>query len=141
MATRMFDTGRSHCKRPVTVPVMNYGIGPPPAKPPVARADLIWSIIMLILTFAGGAVAAFVGLFVMAFTDNCPPATCDIDTGIHIMFAGLGVAAALAVAGTVITVIRLTIRAVAWPFALITLGLCALACLVAIAGYIKAVGG
>ena len=120
---------------------MSHGVAPPPAKPPMSRADLIWSIVMLVLTYAGGAVAAFVGVFVMAFTDNCPPATCHIDTGINIMFAAFVVAAVLALAGTVLTVVRLMARASAWPFALITLGVCAMACLVAIAGYIKAVGG
>lgn len=120
---------------------MSYGVAPPPAKPPVSRADLIWSIIMLVATYAGGAVAAFIGVFVMAFTDNCPPASCHIDTGINVMVTAFVVAAVLAVAGTVLTVVRLTARAMAWPFALITLGLCAMACLVAIAGYIKAVGG
>lgn len=119
---------------------MNYGYAPPPAKPPVSRTDLACSIILLVVTFAGGGVAAFMGLFMMAFTDYCP-ATCNIEAGVNALVAGFIVAAVLGVAGTVITVIRLTMRATAWPFAVCTLGVCALACIAAIAGYLTAVGG
>lgn len=124
-----------------TVPIMSYSYPAPPAKPPVSRTDLVWSIVALVLTFAGGGVAAFLGLFVMAFTDYCPPATCHVDVGVSTMVTGFIVAAVLGLAGSIITVIRLTTRAPAWPFAFGTLALCALACTVAIAGYIKAVGG
>ncbi|WP_155926345.1 hypothetical protein [Mycolicibacterium sp. CBMA 234] len=114
---------------------------PPPAKPPISGADLAVSITMLVLTFVGGGVAAFFGLFAMAFTDYCPQATCDIDAGVNAMAAGFVVAALVGVAGTAVTVVRLTQRKTAWPFAVGTMALCAVMCLLGIGGYFAAVGG
>ena len=47
----------------------------------------------------------------------------------------------VALAGTVVTVIRLVKRLRAWPFAVGTLVLCAVLCIGAIGGYIAAFGG
>lgn len=57
------------------------------------------------------------------------------------MAAGFIAAMVVALAGTVVTVIRLVKRLRAWPFAVGTLGLCAVLCVGAIGGYIAAVGG
>ena len=119
---------------------MTHGYPPDrPAKPPIPTGDLIGSIIALVLTLIGGGVAAFFGIFVMAFTDYCPPATCPIDAGVNAMAAGFITAAVLGIAGTTVTVIRLINRRPAWPFAVSTMGLCALCCALAIAGYLAAV--
>lgn len=107
----------------------------------MSTGDLIGSIAALVLTVIGGGVAAFFGLFFMAFTDYCPPATCHIDAGVNAMAAGFIAAAVIGIAGTVMTIIRLVARRPAWPFAVGTMGLCALACGLAIAGYLAAVGG
>jgi len=121
---------------------MNYGHPPQqPAKPPISTGDLIGSIVALVLTLIGGGVAAFFGIFVMAFTDYCPPATCHIDVGVNAMAAGFIAAAVLGVVGTAVTVMRLIARRPAWPFAVSTMGLCALACALAITGYLAAVSG
>lgn len=121
---------------------MTYGYPPPPAVArPIPRVDLAVSITALVLTVAGGAVAAFFGIFIMAFTDHCPPATCHIDTGVTAMVTGFTVAAIVWLAGTVLTIVRLVRRAAAWPFALGTLALCAAACVAGIGGYLLAVGG
>ncbi|MGU3650925.1 hypothetical protein [Mycolicibacterium sp. A43C] len=120
---------------------MTYPYGYPPQKPPVSGIDMAISITALLLAVAGGAVAAFFGIFFMAFTDYCPPATCHIDAGISAMFAGFITAGVLWVAGTVFTIVRLVRRSRAWPFAIGTLVLCCGACVAGIAGYIIAVGG
>lgn len=121
---------------------MNHpGYPPPPVRAPVSGADLAVSIVALVLTAVGGAVAGFFGFFFVAFTDHCPPATCDIDTGVSAMFAGFGAAALLWVAGTVLTIVLLVQRVRAWPYAIGTLVLCAAACVSGLAGYLMAVGG
>lgn len=120
---------------------MTYGYPPPPAKPPLSSGDLAASISALALTYVGGGVAACFAVFAMAFTDYCPPATCHIDAGINAMAAGFIAALVVALAGTVVAVVRLAKRRPAWPFAVGTLGLCALLCVLAIGGYIAAVGG
>jgi len=124
---------------------MNYGYPPPgyapPPKPPIAAADLTISIVAMIVTVLGTAGAGFMGLMMLAFTDYCPPATCHIDAGVTAIMTGLGVAALIAVVGSGLTIVRLVRRESAWPFAVGTLGICALSCLMALWGYIQAVGG
>lgn len=119
---------------------MTYG--PAPAtKPPVSGVDAAVSVTALTLTLVAGAVAAFFGVFFMAFTDDCPAGTCNIDAGVTAMFTGFIVAAGLWVAGLVLTVARLRRRTRAWPYASGTLALCTAACVLGIAGYLQAVGG
>jgi len=50
---------------------------PRPAKPPIATTDLTISIGALVLTVVFGVVAAAMGLFSLAFLDNCPPESCS----------------------------------------------------------------
>lgn len=120
---------------------MTYGYPPPPpAKPPISGGDLAATISALVLTFVGYGVALFFGVFAMAFTDYCPPATCHIDAGVNAMAAGFIAAALVALAGTGVTVMRLVKRRPAWPFAIGTLGLCAVLCAFAVFGYLAAVG-
>lgn len=113
----------------------------PPPKPPVSRADFIGSVTALVLTVVGAATTALLGLMVVAFTDNCPPATCDIDAGVTAITAGFGVAAALGLIGMALTIVRLVRRRPAWPFAVATFALTAAACAAGIGGYLTAVGG
>lgn len=121
---------------------MTYGYpAPPPAKRPISGVDLAVSITALVLTVVGGAVAAFFGIFFMAFTDHCPPESCDIDAGVTAMFTGFIAAAVVGIAGTVLTIVQLVRRSTAWTFAIGTLLLCAAACVAGIGGYLVAVGG
>ncbi|HEX5144869.1 MAG TPA: hypothetical protein VFW21_13470 [Mycobacterium sp.] len=116
-----------------------YPPPPPPAKPPANTTDMVVSVIAMALTVLGGAGAAFMGLMMMAFTDYCPPATCNVSLGVNLMFAGFLVAAGIAVAGIVLTVIRLVRRRAAWPFAVCGLMLTGAACVLVLGGYITAV--
>jgi hypothetical protein len=121
---------------------MTYGYGylpPPPAKPPVDTSDTVISIIAMVLTVLGGAGAAFIGLMLMAFTDYCPPETCNVELGVNLMLTGFLVAAGIAVAGIVVSIVRLVSRRRAWPFAVGGLILTAVACVLALGGYTSAV--
>jgi hypothetical protein len=124
---------------------MTYGYppfpAPAPVRPPRSGMDLGLSVTLLVLTYVGGAAAAVLGVFMMAFTDYCPPATCDIDAGVTAAMTGFGVAALIAMAGTVVTIVALVRRARAWPWALGTMVLCGVGCALALAGYLTAVGG
>lgn len=124
---------------------MTYGYppnpAPPPVRPPRSGVDLGVSITLLVLTYAGGGAAAVLGVFMMAFTDYCPPATCDIDAGVTAALTGFGVAVVIAVAGTAVTIVALVRRARGWPWALGTMVVCGAACALALAGYMTAVGG
>lgn len=125
---------------------MTYGYPPfpppfPPPQPPRSGVDLGISIALLVLTYAGGGVAAFLSVFMLAFTDYCPPATCNIDAGVTAVMVGFGVAALIAIVGTVVSIVQMVRRGRAWPWAAGTLVLCAIACVLAMAGYIAAVGG
>jgi len=129
---------------------MTYGYGqppeypggyPPPRKPPIDTTDRVVSIIAIVLTVLGAGVAVFLAVFMMAFTDYCPPETCHIDQGVTLAFAGFGVGAVIAIAGIATTVIRLIRRLRAWPIAVATLVLTGVACVLGMAGYIASVGG
>ncbi|MEZ0050604.1 hypothetical protein ABIA30_001602 [Mycobacterium sp. MAA66] len=121
---------------------MTYGYPPPlPAKPPISSGDLAASIVALVLTFIGGGVGAVLAVFMMAFTDYCPPATCHVDAGVTAAMTGFTIAGLIAIAGTTVTVVQLTRRSRGWPFAVGTLVLCGVACALGIGGYIVAVGG
>ena len=102
-------------------------------------SDTVISIIAMVLTVLGGAGAAFMGLMLMAFTDYCPPATCNIERGVALMFTGFLVAGGIAVAGIVFTIARLVGRQRAWPFAVGGLILTGAACVFALLGYTSAV--
>lgn len=125
---------------------MTYGYSPlpppPPAPtPPRSGADLAVSITLLILTYLGGGSAAVLAVFMLAFTDYCPPDTCNIDAGVTAAMTGFGVAALIAIVGTVLSIVAMVRRTRAWPWALATLVLCGLACALAMAGYISSVSG
>lgn len=113
----------------------------PPPKPPVSGGDVAVSVVVLILTVLLGAVAAFFGLFSLAFLDNCPPATCSVEGAVTAVMAGLGAAAVIGVGGLVATIVQLVRRKRGWPIAVATLVLCAIAVFVGGVGYVVAVGG
>ena len=60
---------------------------------------------------------------------------------VKLAIKGLLTAVLLWLAGTTVTIVRLVRRSRAWPFALGTMAVCALACVAGIGGYLVAVGG
>jgi hypothetical protein len=113
---------------------------PPKAKPPLSTTDLWVSIGALVLTVGFGVVAAFMGLFSLAFLDYCPPESCSADGAVTAVFTALLAEVAIGVIGLVVTVIQLYRRKPAWPFAVGTLVLCAVAIGLGGVGYAMAVG-
>ncbi len=107
---------------------------------PRSRADIATSIALLVVTVLMGAVAAFLGLFSLAFLDHCPPATCSVDGAVTAVFTALAGAAVIGVAGLVLTVVALIRRASAWPYSLATFCLCALSLFLGVLRYGAAVG-
>ncbi|WP_328361302.1 hypothetical protein OG976_10050 [Mycobacterium sp. NBC_00419] len=114
---------------------------PPPAAPQRSTTDVTISIIVMVVTILMGAAAVFLGIFSLAFLDYCPPATCSAEGAVTAVVTALGVAAVVGLAGMIVTIIALTRRKRAWPFAVGTLGLCILVLFFGVVGYSAAVGG
>ncbi|WP_460353139.1 hypothetical protein [Mycobacterium sp. ZZG] len=119
---------------------MGYPGYPVPAAARRSGADIAISIVLLVLTVLFGAVAAFFGLFSLAFLDHCPPPACSIDGAVNAVFTSLLGAAAVGVTGLVATLVALLRRKTAWPFAVGTFVLCVLAVGLGVVGYSSAVG-
>ncbi len=110
-----------------------------PPKPPASGGDIAVSVVVLVLTVLLGAAAAFFGLFSLAFLDSCPPATCSADGAVLAVLTALGVAAVIGVAGLAVTSVQLFRRKRAWPIAVATFVLCAIAVFSGGVGYVMAV--
>ncbi len=119
---------------------MTYPGPPPPAQPPRSGADMIVSIASLALTVVFGGAFTVMGFFALAFLDHCPPATCSADGAFAAVGTSVLVAAAIAVIGIIVTVIRVRQRKTAWPFGVGTMVLCGVTLLVGAVGYFVAVG-
>jgi hypothetical protein len=111
-----------------------------PEKPPMPTTDLWVSITALTLTVLLGVGAAVTGLFSLAFLDYCPPESCSADGAVTAVATALLIAALVGTAGLIITIVRLTRRKPAWPFAVATLVACTVVLLIGAIGYASAVG-
>jgi uncharacterized BrkB/YihY/UPF0761 family membrane protein len=93
---------------------------------PIApRRRAVWDIVLSIVFLAVGTLTALVGgffqLFIFAFTDDCPPATCHIDQATTDVFATWAIVAVVFLAAIVLTIVLLAQRRRAWWVALIGL--------------------
>lgn len=122
---------------------MTYGTPAPPArvKPPISGVDFGVSIITMVLNVAFLAAATFLGVFLLAFIDSCPPATCSMDGAVTAVVSALLIAGAIGLAGIVITIVRLIRRARAWPWAAGAFTLCVITCVIGFFVFSAAVGG
>lgn len=120
---------------------MGYpAFGASPTPPRRSGWDIAVSIALLVVTVLVGVVAGFLGLFLLAFLDHCPPATCSVDGAVNAVFTALLAAGALGVVGASVTVVQLIRARPAWPFAVGTFALCVLALAIGMAAYSAAVG-
>lgn len=125
-----------------TVSGMTQGAWPyHPPKPPVSTADLVVSIVTLIVTVSVGGAGALMGLFMLAFLDHCPPATCSVDGAVTAVASAVFAAGLVVLVGIVATTIALVRRKPAWPFAIATLMLCVAVLVLGGVWYDGAVGG
>ncbi|MGV0606716.1 hypothetical protein [Mycolicibacterium sp. XJ1904] len=113
---------------------------PQPPKRPVSGADIAASIVALVMTAAMIVVGAVFGLFSLAFLDHCPPESCSEAGAVGAIINALLIAAAIGVAGLIVTVVQLVRRERGWPFALGTFGLCLATLIVGGFFYTLAVG-
>jgi hypothetical protein len=85
-------------------------------------------------------VAAFFGMFSLAFLDHGPPESGSADDAFTAVATALLIAVAVGTFGLTITIVRLYRRRLAWPFAIGTLVLCLFAFFVGGVGYAVAIG-
>jgi hypothetical protein len=118
--------------------------GPLPTRPGAKRPpngwDVVLSIVLLIVSVIGWIAAAGMEFFVLAFTDNCPAATCSADKAFLSIAVALSAAAAFVVIGGVLAIISILRRRLGWPFAAATLALSVVAEVLGFVGYMVAVG-
>ncbi len=98
------------------------------------------SVAALVVAAVVVAVGVLVGVFALAFLDSCYAPRCSEGGAWTAVGAALVAAAVIGVAGMVATIVRITRRSPAWPFALGALVLVALVLAVGAAGYTAAVG-
>jgi hypothetical protein len=112
--------------------------GPPPAR---SRTwDVVVSSLVLVVAAVVVATGVFVGVFSVAFLDGCPAPTCRSGDAWIAVGSALAAAVVLGLAGMVLTIVRLTRRRAAWPFACATLVLVVLVLAAGVIGYVTAVG-
>lgn len=78
-------------------------------------------MVATVLVVGAGAV---MGFFSLAFLDHCPPATCSVDGAVTASMTTVAIAGLTALAGLIVTIVRLVTRKTAWPFGVGTLTLC-----------------
>ena len=122
---------------------MTYGPPtlPPQAKPKISGVDLTISVIAILATILFGAIAAFFGVFFLAFMDTCHPETCSAEGAIASVSISLFAAAIVGLTGLVVTTLKLVRRNRAWPFAIGTFAVCVAVCGLGAVGFIVANGG
>lgn len=118
-------------------PVASAAMGHPRSR---HIGDRTASVLLLVLTGLLIMASAFMGLVVLAFLDYCPPESCSVDGAVSSVAVAIGTAAAVGIAGLVLTLVRLRSGRTGWRAAAATLVLC----LLVIAGgglaYASAVG-
>ena len=113
----------------------------PAPSPPRRTGDLVVSVAALVIVAVVIAIGVLVGVFSLAFLDSCYAPQCSEGGAWAAVGAGLVAAAAIGIAGMVVTIVQLTRRRLAWPFAVGALVLAALVLAGGAIGYAAAVGG
>ncbi len=79
------------------------------------------TIVLLVIGLFSGVLAFFGEFFIAAFTDDCPPATCHLNAGAASLGITWLVTALVLIACTVVAIIRLVKRRLAWWLGLISI--------------------
>jgi uncharacterized BrkB/YihY/UPF0761 family membrane protein len=112
-----------------------------PSQPrPRAVWDIVLSIVFLVIAVVTSLIAAISQLFVLAFTDYCPAATCNSDEGVTRVLTTWTVIAILLIASIVFTIVLLVKRRRAWWVAMIGLLVVIIGAIVGFVLYLAAVG-
>jgi hypothetical protein len=111
--------------------------GPPPVR---SRTwDVVLSTLLLVVAGVIAAMGVFVGVFSVAFLDDCSPPTCRAGAAWIAVGSALAAAVVIGIVGLAVTIVRLARRRAAWPFAIMTLLLVLLALAAGALGYVAAV--
>lgn len=102
--------------------------------------DIALSIVFMVVAVLALIIGLFLQLFAVAFTDSCPPATCNSDLGISEVGIVWSVVGIVLLVSIVMTIVFLVIRRRAWWIALIGLAVVLAGAVLAFALYIAAVG-
>ena len=102
--------------------------------------NVVLSIVFIVATLVFLVVGSLVDFIALVFTDNCPPATCNVDHAVSSVVAAILVAAVIALLGIVFTIIWLVRRIQAWPFALVSAVLVVIALVLGALLYSASVG-
>ena len=102
--------------------------------------DIAIAVTAVILALLVAAMFGIMELFLLAFTDYCPPERCSADNAGTAVVFSVFASAVVWLIGTIITVVQLVRRKAAWPFATATLALCIVAGGAGVVGYFMAVG-
>jgi len=100
--------------------------------------DIALSIVFLVVNAAVFLGGAFFAVFVLAFTDNCPPG-CDIPAGVDAMYTVGLVITLVGIVATIVTIVLLVTRRRAWWVGLVALVLTGAGWVIAIALYSAAI--
>jgi hypothetical protein len=100
----------------------------------------VLSIAALVVAAVVVATGVLIGVFSLAFLDSCPPQRCSQGGAWAAVGSSVVAAAAIGIVGLAVTIMRLTRRRMAWPFALGTLVVAVLVLAAGAAGYTAAVG-
>ena len=112
----------------------------PPSPRRRAGWDIALTIVILVLAAIGLAVGGFIDFIGLAFTDYCPPATCNVDRAVAGVSSGILAGVVIFVVGTVIAIILLITRRRGWWVGLSTAVLVGAAVVTAGVLYASAVG-
>jgi hypothetical protein len=100
---------------------------------------VVLSTLVLVVAAVLVAMGVFFGVFSVAFLDDCSPPRCRADDAWLAVGSALIAAVVLGLLGLVVTIVRLTRRRAAWPFASMALLLVVLALAAGVVGYVAAV--
>jgi uncharacterized BrkB/YihY/UPF0761 family membrane protein len=111
--------------------------------PPRRRAtwDIVLTIIFMVLAILTSFIGLFAQLFILAFTDDCPPSTCHIDQGVASVGVTWFIVGIVVLLSIVFGIVLLVRRRRAWWVALIGLFTSIVGAIVGFVLYLSAVGG
>lgn len=103
-------------------------------------ADVVVSVVLLVLAWVLLLCGAVVGLLSLAFLDHCPPESCSTDDAVDAVFLGGGLALALVIALSVLGVVRMFMKRSTWWVALLAILAVAAGAALGVLRYADAVG-
>jgi hypothetical protein len=102
--------------------------------------DIVLSIVFLVIAAVSTVLGGFLGLFFAAFTDYCPPKTCNENLGIAEVLGVYGFLIVVVLVAVILTIVFLTRRRRAWWLGAAATVISIICAIVAYALYSAAIG-